>query len=533
PDDFRLKEDFLPLGAKIKFSSSGGRSCQPVMPFQSLRLDNEVEIIAIGWTGNWFSEYERTAEGVHLRCGVSEVETYLKPGEKIRTAQILRMRCSEGPDTARNRFRRLIRTHYTPSAVRDHDEGRFCMTFWGGINSDSIVQRLQKACKEELPFDFAWMDAAWYGYSAVPCPNDHTGEWYGRAGDWTVNKNFHPNDLEDVVKASEESGMRFMLWFEPERASKGTDWPTAHPDYFLNSPYPGDNNILLNLGNKEAREFCTEQISAFIEKLHLGCYRQDFNMDPLAFWQSADEPYRKGMTEIKYVMGLYDFYDSLLERFPDLLIDNCASGGRRIDIEMLSRSLAMWRTDYSCEWDADPEMIQGQQGSISNWIPYSGACSGRVTLTDYAVRSGCGSSYVFNYWGFEDNNMDDSEQSKELYGWVRRIGKEYHKLSSYFGYDYYPLIKPDFEKNTWTAWQYDRPEKNDGVIVVFRKSQSQMCAADLNPGGADADSIYEFESDTGKQFTLTGKELLEKGLHVELSEKGTSMILYYKKYKTV
>ena len=530
-DDFRLSEDFLPAGGKLTFASSGGRSCQPVMPFFDMRLGDIVEMLAVGWTGGWFCDMERTDEGVRVRCGVAGVETYLKPGEKVRTSQVLRMRCAEGQTAAHNRFRRLIKAHYTPGTVREREEGRLCMMVWGGAESGELVRRINKAAEEKLPFDFLWMDAGWYGHSVQDCPSEFTGDWYMHTGSWNVNPTYHPDGLLDVSAAAEKLGAGFMLWIEPERAKKGTDWPKEHPEYFLSGPNQDYTDLLLNLGDEEARKFCVEEISGIIERLNLKCYRQDFNMDPLVYWQTADEPGRRGMTELKYVEGLYAFWDALLTRFPGLLIDNCASGGRRIDIEMMSRSLSMWRTDYTCVWDCDPEMVQGQHGSVSWWIPYCGANAGRTTLTDYAVRSGCGSSYNFARWGYSDDVMDDSEKCREQYEWLRRAGEEYHRLSAYFSCDYYPLLRPDFENDTWTAWQYDRPEKGDGVILVFRKSKSAMRSADLRMGGVRPGSVYTFTESGGDTFRLTAEELAENGFRAEIGSPCESRVWFYKAEK--
>ena len=78
-------------------------------------------------------------------------------------------------------------------------------------------------------------------------------------------------------------------------------------------------------------------------------------------WEYNDEDGRRGIVEIKYINNLYYFWDSLLARFPHLLIDNCAGGGNRIDIEMLSRSVSLWRSDYYVRWDACPEVFQMPQ----------------------------------------------------------------------------------------------------------------------------------------------------------------------------
>jgi alpha-galactosidase len=87
-------------------------------------------------------------------------------------------------------------------------------------------------------------------------------------------------------------------------------------------------------------------LSGFISDFGMTWYRQDFNVRPYRFWAVADTPDRIGITEIGYVEGLYTIWDDLLNRHPGLRIDNCASGGRRIDIEMMSRSFVVWRTAW-------------------------------------------------------------------------------------------------------------------------------------------------------------------------------------------
>ena len=80
----------------------------------------------------------------------------------------------------------------------------------------------------------------------------------------------------------------------------------------------------------------TERISSLIEEFGVTIYRQDFNMAPGPVWTEADTPDRVGMSEIRHIEGLYAFWDELLARHPGLVIDNCSSGGRRIDLESIS-----------------------------------------------------------------------------------------------------------------------------------------------------------------------------------------------------
>ena len=104
-----------------------------------------------------------------------------------------------------------------------------------------------------------------------------------------------------------------MLWFEPERVFKGTPWHKEHRDWLLDI---GNDNCLWNLGDPAARKFLTDFISAKVEQFGLGCYRQDFNMSPLPYWHAADAADRQGIAEIRYIEGLYAFWDELLARIP-------------------------------------------------------------------------------------------------------------------------------------------------------------------------------------------------------------------------
>ena len=109
-------------------------------------------------------------------------------------------------------------------------------------------------------------------------------------------------------------------------------------------------------------------LSEMIGTLGISCYRQDFNMAPLAYFRAADAEDRQGITEIKHIMGLYRLWDALREKFPGLLIDNCASGGRRLDVETLRRSIPLWRSDVTCPANFLTSFVQSHTIAFSAWM---------------------------------------------------------------------------------------------------------------------------------------------------------------------
>ena len=135
------------------------------------------------------------------------------------------------------------------------------------------------------------------------------------------------------------------MWFEPERVTAGTWLTDNHPEWILG----GKDGGLLNLGHPDARQWLTDHIDKLLTEQGIDLYRQDFNMDPLEFWRKNDPEDRQGITEIRHVMGYQAYWDELRRRHPDMLIDSCASGGRRNDLETLRRAVPLLRSDYIME----------------------------------------------------------------------------------------------------------------------------------------------------------------------------------------
>ena len=133
--------------------------------------------------------------------------------------------------------------------------------------------------------------------------------------------------------------MKFVLWFEPERVAPGTQFDREHPEFLLKAEVAG--NRLFDLGNAKAGQFLVEFLDGRIKQWGVNIYRQDFNIDPLPFWQKHDAQDGRGITEMLYVEGLYQLWSELLRRNPGLTIDNRASGGRRIDLDSLPRLSAV------------------------------------------------------------------------------------------------------------------------------------------------------------------------------------------------
>ncbi len=162
-------------------------------------------------------------------------------------------------------------------------------------------------------------------------------------GTWAPKSEKFPHGLGPVADAIHAAGMKFLVWFERERVSKGSRIALEHPEWVIGPiiPYGG----LMNWGVPEAADWLTDLISDQIDKSRIDIFRADYNMESLDYWQRNDPPDRQGMTEIRFVEGMYRIWDELRAGHPGLWIDNCASGGRLIDLETTMRAIPLWESD--------------------------------------------------------------------------------------------------------------------------------------------------------------------------------------------
>ena len=329
----------------------------------------------------------------------------------------------------------------------------------------------------------------------------------------------------DLLRAAVAAGAKLLLWFEPERALTGTPLPTEHPDWFLGERKPGAS-LLLDLGNPSARRWLTDFISDFLTTQGVHLYRQDFNVAPLPYWRAADAPDRQGMTEIRHVEGLYAFWDELLARHPGLIIDNCASGGTRLDLETCSRSLPLWRSDWQCNPEFNPVGSQVEGMGLNYWLPLSACGTGVRPGDTYNSRSSLAAALCFHLAPAEGAPI----RPDYPYDWHRRMMAEARRARPLFYGDYHPLSSCRPEQDTWAAYQMHRPDIGEGFVLALRRPAAPWVVADLRLQGLDPAAEYEFEdADTGRIWRQTGKDLRERGVRLTLERAPASQLLFYRK----
>ena len=519
-------EDFAPQQATFyshwtrTIGSCLGRSSHQALPFFNLESGDHGIIGAIGWAGSWQADFVREQHGFRVKAGMPKTHLCLHPGESIRTPRILLLFWQGEPLHGDNMLRRLILRHYTPRPNGAMLQAPVCNAVWGENTAEQQIAKARWWVDNDLPLEHFWIDAGWYGDGAFR--EDSTvfnSEWASHVGNWWPNRGPYPDGLKPVGDALREMGLGFVLWFEPERVREGTYFTREHPQWLLGPIGP---NYLFNLGLPEARQALTELISGIITEAGVTCYRQDFNTDPAPFWEAADAPDRVGMSEVRHIEGLYAMWDELLARHPGLVIDNCSSGGRRIDLETISRSIPLWRSDYQCFPGFDPVGMQGQTQGLSRWLPLSaGVCDHPDT---YAFRSALGPGMVITTNIFERDPVEFAPPE-----WLRRMMAQHQTVRPFMYGDFYPLMPYSLDNEGWAAWQWHRADLDEGCVITLRRPQSPVVSIEPVLRGLDEAAEYELEDlDSGETSTVLGVELAA-GLTIRIDERSGTKLLVYRR----
>ncbi len=512
PTDFEVKAVNVDGDRPRTMSGGGGRSSNKDLPFFKIESALGSTIVAVGWSGQWLATFARPEpHQLRLTAGLEKTHFTLHPGERVRTPRILILHSAGDTLESNARFRQLIYQHY--AAVRDGKKPLptpYCNTCFtrGGAwlnecNAENQISLINAYAP--LKLDALLTDAGWF-----------EGGWPAGAGNWTPRKDAYPDGMGPVAAAAKAKNMIYGLWFEPERVVAGTTLHREHPDWCLRVNDAPGTTYLADFGRPEVRDYFFNIVKGFMDLPSFRVYRQDFNMDPLPYWRATDAPDRQGVTEMKYIEGLYAYWDRIAETWPDSLRIECASGGRRIDLETVTRMHIHQKTDY---W-FDNEVDQATNWALSQYLPNNLFMTPVNRIDAYSFHSALPSSICFGWIAdAPDFDLDTASRLREQYEQVRRllIGA------------WYPLLPYSRELDDWIGSQYHRPDLDEGMLLLFRRPESPYRTADVTLHALDPDADYVLtDLDTGEISRRAARDLLAPH-PVTIDQPHRSLLITYRK----
>ena len=556
-DTYSLQRKPLNQLESFRLSSESGAKSVETIPFFDIQTAGGGLIGALGWPGAWDISFSRpTKAAIAVAAGMEWTHLSLHPGEEIRTPEILLLPWVGDDIDAHNILRRHILKYHTP-----HYDGKPVVLpvshlGWGGMKTSTSLKLIDQITKEDIGFENFWMDAGWYGADRPVDEFQEFGkeDWFLHAGNWRVNQVPHPDGLglRPISDAAHAKGMKFLLWFEPERAVVGTPLTIQHPDWFIGevtTNFEGSTERplvkfrLFNFGNPLARQFMIDSMSDLIDKQGIDIFRQDCNFGLATFWTLADTHDRQGITQIRYIEGLLEFWDELRRLHPQLILDIVQRG----DLETITRAVDLSRADYPVMPDADPIGAQVSTEGLAYWVPHFGTLLQIRPNDTYHFRSGIAPGLafaLFNVAGYP-NQVGNFIPADFPFDWMRTMVSQLKRIRPYYYGDYYPLLPcsansdcttdPTRERSAafeWAAWQFNRPEQGDGVVQAFRRDENDEPSKNLPLRGLDPAATYEVtDLDSTAPSTISGRDLTQTGLHVEIKQKPGAAIFIYKKVR--
>ena len=525
PDDFAPYQRVLDGTDELILRPEGGRSSQLNFPFFNIDTGSGHGMIAaIGWTGTWKANFKPEGKGrLQFATGIDRLNTWLNAGESVRSSSVCLMFWQgENFIDGQNQWRQFVLSCLTPRI--DGKPYRYPITTsfnygdpypcneYSCLDEDYALTLIERYKQFNLVPKVFWLDAGWYTESARVKEGKN---WYNTVGNWVVDSDRFPNGLKPISDAIHAIGSEFLVWFEPERIFKGSRWSRELPKQWLMDAGEGTESYLFNLADTAAVSWLSRYINKFMDDNGIDHYRQDYNIEPAGFWYHNDPEGREGITENHYVEGLYTYWDNILRHHPRGFIDNCAGGGRRLDLETLQRSAPLWRTDYRY---GEPVGYQTHTFGLALWLPQTG--TGLMQTDKFSTRSSMGSTVIYSWKITEpENNLLE----------MRKLMDEIEELRPYYFEDYYPLTSTQhiLGDSVWLAYQLNRRSANDGIVVAFRRATAPDSTCMVRLRGLDAKRTYTLtDRDSRRSFTRTGAELA-RGLQLVLPEKRSSLVLMY------
>ena len=432
----------------------------------------------------------------------------LESGEIFYVPETILSYSNQGLSLLSQNLHKCIRTHVCRGKYKDAVRP-VLLNSWEASYFDFDGKSIYELAKQaaDIGVEMLVLDDGWFGKR----DDDNSG-----LGDWQVNQKKMGEPLGSLVEKINALGLKFGIWFEPEAINEDSDLYRAHPDWALTipgrDPVRGRNQLVLDFSRPEVVDHIFGQVCEILDQGNIEYVKWDMNRSLCdCFSRNTTE---QGRVMYDYVLGLYDFLERLVQRYPDLLIEGCSGGGGRFDAGMLYYTPQIWCSDNSDARDR----VDIQYGTSFGY-PVSAVGShvsavpnhqnGRMTpIETRAITAMAGT------FGYELDPKKLSEQEKEE---VRQQIQDYKKYAQLIQNGLYYRLTNPFEQQVG-AWEFVSEDKEEVLVnAVMLEVHGNMTVNFIRLKGLEENCMYR-EEKSGKLYPSIA--LMETGipLPVEMGE---------------
>ncbi len=504
--------------------STRGSSSHIHNPFIALkRLDatehtGDVFGFSLVYSGNFLAQAEvDTYDVTRVSIGINPFlfKWKLKPNETFQTPECIMVYSEEGLNGMSQTYHELYSKRLVRGIWRDKSRpiliNNWEATYFD-FNEEKILDIAYQA--KELGVELFVLDDGWFGQRN----SDNSS-----LGDWFADKKKLPNGINGLSKNIEELGMSFGLWFEPEMICKDTSLFTKHPDWIIATPHRntshGRNQFVLDFSRPEVIDYIFSSMDKIISNSKISYIKWDMNRYITEAYSINLPADQQGEFYHRYILGVYELYERLIQKYPHILFESCAGGGGRFDPGMLFYSPQVWTSDNT---DA-VERLKIQYGS-SLIYPLNSIGShvssvpnhqvGRITPLETRARVS-----FFGTFGYELDVTKISDSEKKEIREQILFFKKYRQL--FHNGDFYRLLSP-FSSNevSWMSVSKDKKQAIVGYYKILAKPNDKYYRIKLK--GLNPDTLYSIKEKGTMHY---GDELMNVG--ISLNENYTNRALEY------
>ena len=458
------------------------------------------------YSGNFTAQvHQNQFESIRMTMGIHPdgFRYLLEPGEFFQTPEVVIIYSGEGIGKMSREFHDLYRNHLIRSSYKDKKRP-ILINNWEATYFNFDTDKLLAIAKEasSLGIEMLVMDDGWFGdRSSDNCA----------LGDWDVNEDKIKGGLSYLVEEVNKLGMKFGIWFEPEMISPDSNLYRKHPDWAIAIPgkTPGlaRNQLVLDFSRKEVVDYVYGKMETILKSANIEYVKWDMNR-PLSDIGSAYLPSeRQGELYHRYVLGVYELQERLINQFPELLLENCSGGGARFDPGMLYYSPQIW-----CSDDTDAiERLSIQEGTaivypLSTIGAHVSDCPNHTVgrITPFETRGYVALAGTFGY------ELDVTKIPKEDRELIPVQVEMYHKYNDLIRIGDYYRIASYRENHYFDCWQVVSKDKKEALLTYIQvlniaNSRSRI----IKLKGLDPNQYYKVD---GMEHILSGNALMCAGI---------------------
>ncbi len=439
----------------------------------------EVHGVHLAWSANHTMLLERLADGRrYVQAGelLHPGEVVLEPGESYTTPEMLGVYSSEGLTPATWGFHRAVRRRPShPTSPRP-----VLLNTWEAVYFRHDVDTLRELADvaASIGVERFVLDDGWFGSRR----DDTSG-----LGDWVVSADVYPDGLAPLIDHVIGLGMEFGIWVEPEMVNPDSELFRAHPDWALTTagyePVVGRNQLVLDLGRPDAFAHVLGQLDVLLRDHDIAAVKWDMNRDHVQGSGPSGAPGTHAQT-----VALYALLAELRRRHPTVEFESCASGGGRIDHEILRRVERFWTSDCNDALERQtiqrgasmlipPEMMGAHIG------PTRAHTTGRVHTLGFRAATA-----LFGHLGVEWNVARLDPDRRAALAEVIRVHKRFRALL-HTG----DVVRFDTEPEYCAHGVYAADRSEALVSFAQLATASSLTPPALRLPGLDAETHYRVE----------------------------------------